>query len=64
MCVCVCVCTYKHGEDEKCDATTDIINANGVRTDKYLHFAELSNNNNISTKLKFYALEKKNTIFL
>ena len=40
------VCNYKNGDDEKCDASTDTLNASGVLIDKYLNFAELSNNNN------------------
>ena len=39
------VCNYKHEDDEKCDTATDILNAIGVLIDKYLNFAELSNNN-------------------
>jgi len=43
------VCNYKHWDDEKRDSTTDTLNTNGVRIDKYLNFAELSNNNNNNT---------------
>ena len=41
------VCNYEHGYDEKFDATTDTLNANGVLIDKYLNFAELNNKNKI-----------------